>query len=88
LIFLPVLACDNIGDIMTRMRLAARVCHDADALMAVAFEGIGSLPMSKIRRVRDVHLAALVAETREVNRRRKNSGIARKSWMLDVGAGD
>ena len=48
-----LLATDNPGDLLRVARSAAAEEFDRDELMRVAFDGVGSLPMGKIRRYRD-----------------------------------
>lgn len=47
-----LLATDNPGELLRAARNAAAVEFDRDELMRVAFDGVGSLPMEKIRRFR------------------------------------
>ncbi|KAI8476393.1 MAG: rab-GTPase-TBC domain-containing protein [Monoraphidium minutum] len=47
-----LLAFDNAGEMILHMRRAAAGLHDRDRLMAVATDGVGSLPMAVIERYR------------------------------------
>ena len=42
------------GELMMRMRNAAATMHQRDVLLAMAFDGIGSLPMATIDRFREL----------------------------------
>jgi TBC1 domain family member 2A len=48
-----LLVTDNPGDLMRVVRNAAAEEYDRDELMHVAFDGVGGLPMDRIRRYRD-----------------------------------
>lgn len=48
-----LLAADNAGELLRTMRKTAAVVYDRDALMHDAFEGVGGLPMERIRRYRE-----------------------------------
>mmetsp|Transcript_23386 Transcript_23386/g.51328 ORF Transcript_23386/g.51328 Transcript_23386/m.51328 type:complete len:402 (-) Transcript_23386:579-1784(-) len=52
-----LLACDNAGDIVMKMRQFASTMHHRDRLMVVAFDGIGGLPMATIEKFRDMRAA-------------------------------
>jgi hypothetical protein len=45
-------ACAAAGDVLMVVRQYTSSCHDRDALMRMAFEGIGSMPMAVIERCR------------------------------------
>jgi hypothetical protein len=48
-----LLAADNPGDLLRAARGAAAGEHDRDELLHVAFDGVGALPMGRIRAARD-----------------------------------
>ncbi|KDD73221.1 hypothetical protein H632_c2411p0 [Helicosporidium sp. ATCC 50920] len=47
-----LLACREVGELLRTLRRAAASTHDRDALMDVAFSGVGGLPMGAIARRR------------------------------------
>ena len=60
-----LLSFDNAGEMILHMRAAAAAAHDRDRLMAVAFEGVGSLPMAVIDRYRSQGGREVAAGLRE-----------------------
>uniref|UniRef100_A0A7S0RDZ9 Rab-GAP TBC domain-containing protein n=1 Tax=Chlamydomonas leiostraca TaxID=1034604 RepID=A0A7S0RDZ9_9CHLO len=59
-----LLHCDNAGDIVMTMRAAAASTHHHDKLMAMAFDGLGSLPMATIDKFRDMKAREVEAASR------------------------
>ncbi len=78
-----ILAIDDIGSLMGYLRTMLRRTPDPDLLLEAAFNQIGSLPMSKIMKLREVHKAAFLEEQKALQKKRKLSTAQRKSWMIE-----
>ncbi|KAK9919170.1 hypothetical protein WJX75_009858 [Coccomyxa subellipsoidea] len=65
-----LLAQDNAGYVLREMKLASAAVHDRDALLKVAFDGVGSMPMARIREVRSVKQAVVDVELARRDRSR------------------
>ncbi|KAK9832050.1 hypothetical protein WJX81_002190 [Elliptochloris bilobata] len=55
-------AQDNAGDVLRVAKAAAAAAHDRDALLKAAFDGVGSMPMARIRNFRAEQQQAVDAE--------------------------
>ncbi|GBG63586.1 hypothetical protein CBR_g38652 [Chara braunii] len=55
----------NVGDVVSLLQEFTSRAFDADALLKVAFDQIGSLPMSSIRRKRRYQQPAVITELKE-----------------------
>ncbi|BDA49083.1 TBC1 domain family member 2A [Coccomyxa sp. Obi] len=67
-----LLAQDNAGYVLREMKLACAAMHDRDALLKVAFDGVGSMPMARIREVRSEKQAVVDVE---LARRGRNKAV-------------
>lgn len=56
---------DNAGEVLMTMKQAAQNLHHRDRLMAVAFDGIGSLPMAVIDKYREMRQKEVQEAVRE-----------------------
>ena len=71
-----LLAARSPADALRAVRAGAAGAHDADALLKIAFEGLGSLPMARVDAVRAGKQAAVDAElaARAAARRARRGG--------------
>lgn len=84
-----LLAQDNPGDLLRTIRRAVVDEYDRDELMSVAFEGVGSLSMGKIKRFREVNQKIVDTEfaerqTRTNLRKALASGFVLEEQELDI----
>ncbi|GBF96307.1 hypothetical protein Rsub_09102 [Raphidocelis subcapitata] len=68
-----LLSNGSAGELTLAARAAAAGAHDRDALMRVAFEGVGGLPMAVIERARGQGSREVEAEARERDAARSGS---------------
>eukprot|EP00877_Chromochloris_zofingiensis_P004450 jgi/Chrzof1/14005/Cz08g20260.t1 len=57
-----ILARDNAGEILKVVKQAAQHTYNRDRLMSIAFEDVGSMPMSRVHNLRSAHQKAVDEE--------------------------
>ena len=65
-----LMRCDEVGAFIATLKTAAARTHDRDALMLLAFDGIGSLSGARLQRLRDAATLEVASERADVSARR------------------